>query len=77
MLVEILENKTCVQVYNPNTYPYTFVKGELFGCVDLQSCGVKYDVYDRVLKIKPPMVLIMQPIFAGEQENTKALQTHL
>ncbi len=35
MLVEIVENQTCVQVYNPNTYPYTFVKGDLFGYVDL------------------------------------------
>ncbi len=35
MLVEIMENKTCVQVYNPNTYPYRFVKGDLFGYVDL------------------------------------------
>ncbi len=77
MLVETVENKTCVQVYNPNTYPYTFVKGDLFGYVDLRSCGVKYDVYDRVFKLKPPMVMTMQPIFAGEQEKTKALQTHL
>ncbi len=77
MLVEIVENKTCVQVYNPNTYPYTFVKGDLFGYVDLRSCGVKYDVYDRVFKLKPPTVMTMQLIFAGEQEKTKALQTHL
>ncbi len=77
MLVEIVENKTCVQVYNPNTYPHTFVKGDLFGYVDLWSCGVKYDVYDRVFKLKPPTVMTMQPIFAGEQEKTKALQTHL
>ncbi len=77
MLVEIVENKTCVQVYNPNTYPYTFVKGDLFGYVDLRSCGVKYDVYDRVFKLKPPTVMTMQPIFAGEQEKTKVLQTHL
>ncbi len=77
MLVEIVENKMCVQVYNPNAYPYTFVKGDLFGYVDLQSCGVKYDVYDCVFKLKPPMVMTMQPIFAGEQEKMKALQTHL
>ncbi len=77
MLVEIVENKTCVQVYNPNTHPYTFIKGELFGYVDLQSCGVKYDVYDQVFKLKPPTVMVMQPIFAGEQDKTKALQTHL
>ncbi len=77
MLVEIVENKTCVQVYNPNAYPYTFVKGDLFGYVDLRSCGVKYNVYDRVFKLKPPTVLTMQPIFAGEQEKAKALQTHL
>ncbi len=30
MLIEIVENKMCVQVYNPNTVPYTFVKGDLF-----------------------------------------------
>ncbi len=35
MLVEIVENQTCVQVYNPNAYPYTFVKGDSFGYVDL------------------------------------------
>ncbi len=70
MLVEIVENQTCVQVYNPNAYRYTFVKGDSFGYVDLQSCGVKYNVYDRVFKLKPPTVLTMQPRRARENKST-------
>ncbi len=77
MLVEIVENKTCVQVYNQNTVPYMFVQGELFGYIDLQSCSVKYDVYDQVFKLKSSSIMLMEPIFAGKQEKTKALQTHL
>ncbi len=74
MLVEIVENKMCVQVYNQDTVPYVFVQGEQFGYIDSRSCGVKYDVYH---KLKPQMVMMMGPIFAGEIDKTQALQTHL